>query len=91
VTVKACRSPHTLKVDGVVDQVVGQEAEFWGLFLFSFINGKVELCYKFHILERLVCPTVYLFHVPFCIFLIVYFKCRDFDSRFNLILQKSIT
>jgi hypothetical protein len=33
-TVKACRNPCTLKVDGIVDQVVGQEAEFLGLFLF---------------------------------------------------------
>jgi len=49
-TVKAGCSPSTLKVGGVVDQVVVQEAEFWGLFLFSFVNGKVELCYKFHIL-----------------------------------------
>jgi len=32
-TVKACHSPCTLKVDGVVDQVVGQEAEFWVLYL----------------------------------------------------------
>lgn len=31
---KPVAAPHTLKVDGVVDQVVGKEAEFWGLFLF---------------------------------------------------------
>jgi len=71
-TVKACHNPCTLK-DGVVDQGVEQEAEFWGLFLFSFINGKVGLCYEFHVFERLLCPdsvliSCALLHIFNCVF-----------------------
>jgi len=89
-TVRARHSPCTLKVDCVVDQGVGQEAEFWGLFLFSFLNGKVWLCYKFHILERLVCPAILLIS---CALLhsFVYFKRCDFDLCSILMLQESIT
>jgi hypothetical protein len=42
--IKACSSPCTLKVDGVMDQVMGKEAEFWGLFLLlSELGGRALL------------------------------------------------
>jgi hypothetical protein len=42
--VKACSRPCNLKVDGVMDQVMGKEAEFWGLFLLlSELGGRAVL------------------------------------------------
>lgn len=63
---KPVAAPHTLKVDGPSG---GEGSRVLGFVSVSFKNGEVELCYKFHVLERLVSLTSYIFHVLLCSFL----------------------